>query len=173
MQLSDPPIVEIYEYGYDKVGRFCCIIQRSGRRVSGGCNRCRTNAGFSPFPVCRFIRGEFGNSCGNCKWRDHVSRGFVVSAFIRGIQDPKLRNVVLGKDAATCGSLWKAHDIVYNSQRSLTLKEQMSEEPERGLSSEVPTLDIPCCHLSFSLPYIFLLSFPLFIVSLATKLCRR
>jgi Protein of unknown function (DUF3716) len=50
------------------------LIQRAGILVPGGCNRCRSGAGFSPFPECRYIPGEFGNACGNCKWRDHAAR---------------------------------------------------------------------------------------------------
>ena len=50
------------------------LIQRAGVLIPGGCNRCRNSAGFRPFPECRFVRGEFGNACGNCKWRDHAAR---------------------------------------------------------------------------------------------------
>ena len=48
------------------------LIQRAGILVPGGCNRCRGGAGFTPFPECRYIPGEFGNACSNCKWRDHT-----------------------------------------------------------------------------------------------------
>jgi hypothetical protein len=50
------------------------LIQRAGILVPNGCNRCRSGAGFTPFPECRYIPGEFGNACGNCKWRDHAAR---------------------------------------------------------------------------------------------------
>jgi hypothetical protein len=50
------------------------LIQRAGILIPNGCNRCRSGAGFTPFPECRYIPGEFGNACGNCKWRDHAAR---------------------------------------------------------------------------------------------------
>ncbi len=51
------------------------LIQRAGALIPGGCNRCRLERpGLSPFPECRFVRGHYGNACGNCKWRDHAAR---------------------------------------------------------------------------------------------------
>lgn len=50
------------------------LIQRSGILIPGGCSKCRTNQNPRPFPECRYIPNEFGNACGNCKWKDHASK---------------------------------------------------------------------------------------------------
>jgi hypothetical protein len=50
------------------------LIQRAGTLIPGGCNLCCSKRGFSPFTECRHVPGEFGGSCGNCKWPDHSKR---------------------------------------------------------------------------------------------------
>jgi Protein of unknown function (DUF3716) len=49
------------------------LIQRAGILIPAGCNECRRR-GFTPFPECRRVVGQFGGACGNCKWRDHAAR---------------------------------------------------------------------------------------------------
>ncbi|KAM0123306.1 hypothetical protein ACHAP3_011236, partial [Botrytis cinerea] len=49
------------------------LIQSRGVLVEGSCGECRRR-GLTPFPECRRVEGHFGNSCGNCKWRDHGIR---------------------------------------------------------------------------------------------------
>ncbi|TGO31512.1 hypothetical protein BHYA_0615g00010 [Botrytis hyacinthi] len=49
------------------------LIQSRGILVEGSCGECRRR-GLTPFPDCRRVPGHFGNSCGNCKWRDHGIR---------------------------------------------------------------------------------------------------
>jgi hypothetical protein len=51
-----------------------------------------------------------------------------VNAFIKGIHDDILRDVALSKDAATCGGLWKAYEIIQLSHRSIIIKRQLEQE---------------------------------------------
>lgn len=49
------------------------LIQSYGILVEDFCGEC-CRRGLTPFPDCRRVEGQFGNSCGNCKWRDHGIR---------------------------------------------------------------------------------------------------
>lgn len=49
------------------------LIQRSGTVNAVTCREC-VRRGMRPFPNCTSIVGQFGDSCGNCKWRDHSAR---------------------------------------------------------------------------------------------------
>ncbi|KAM0127187.1 hypothetical protein ACHAO1_009667 [Botrytis cinerea] len=49
------------------------LIQSRGILVEDSCGECRRH-GLRPFPDCRRVEGHFGNSCGNCEWRDHGIR---------------------------------------------------------------------------------------------------
>ena len=50
------------------------LIQRAGALYPGTCAECRRRPRMWPFPECRVLRGHFGDSCGNCKWRDYARR---------------------------------------------------------------------------------------------------
>lgn len=49
------------------------LIQRSGTVNAMTCREC-VRREMRPFPNCTSIAGQFGNSRGNCKWRDHAAR---------------------------------------------------------------------------------------------------
>ncbi|KAF5877802.1 uncharacterized protein Bfra_002170 [Botrytis fragariae] len=49
------------------------LIQSRGILVENSCGECRLH-GLRPFPDCRRVESHFGNSCGNCEWRDHGNR---------------------------------------------------------------------------------------------------
>jgi Protein of unknown function (DUF3716) len=49
------------------------LIQRSGTVNAVTCREC-VRHDLRPFPNCTSIVGQFGGSCGNCKWRDHAAR---------------------------------------------------------------------------------------------------
>ncbi|RKF57317.1 hypothetical protein GcC1_190032, partial [Golovinomyces cichoracearum] len=52
----------------------------------------------------------------------------IVNAYVIGLCNSRLRQKVLEKDGATCGALWKAHDIIQSAQRSLEILDQTEKE---------------------------------------------
>ena len=51
------------------------LIQSRGQPPPQACTQCQSPCpGLRPFPVCHSLRGHFGGSCGNCKWRDYGSQ---------------------------------------------------------------------------------------------------
>ena len=51
------------------------LIQSQGQPPPQACTQCQSPCpGLRPFPVCHSLRGHFGGSCGNCKWRDYGSQ---------------------------------------------------------------------------------------------------
>lgn len=51
------------------------LIQSRDRRQCQACAQCsQARPGLYPFPKCRRVAGHFGETCANCKWRDHTSR---------------------------------------------------------------------------------------------------
>lgn len=52
----------------------------------------------------------------------------IINAYVKGLSDSRLRQKVLERDGATCGSLWRAYEIVQSSQRSIELLDQVEKE---------------------------------------------
>jgi len=64
---------------------------------------------------------------------EEVMLDTMVSAFVKGLRDNRVRRSSLEKDAATAGSLWRSYEIVQATQRSLELLDQIEHERNEKL----------------------------------------